>query len=193
MDEKQTDDESPDEGAVLSPDDLDITAEDAVVEIDDGRYVISPGGGPPSVPETTERSAEPTTRADEDAVGVPELSDDVVHEWLADRLRASDSKYAFDVTARFEDTVSQRALFSNDVVTTFENLVIWYANHAGSDTPVEDVLGILLLESNLSVRFPVDSLRAFAAAQGLDGTDTLEDLFAATTSSGGIRFPPKGE
>jgi len=191
MDETPADEETPDEGAVLSPDELDITAEDAVVEIDDGRFVISPGGGQPSVPAASKRPAEPTDGVDEDPTGVTELSDEVVHRWLEDRLRAADSKYAFDVTARFEDSVSQRELFSNDVVTTFENLIIWYANHAGSDTPIEDVLGILLLESNLSVRFPIESLRSFAEAQGLDESDSLRSFFAATKQAGGIRFPPK--
>ena len=181
---------------MLSPDELDITSEDNVVELDDGRYVISPGDREPNVsdvpvPEDETSPEDGTSRTMvEDRSPARELSEDVVHDWLEDRLEAAESKYAFDVTARFEGSVSQRALFSNDVVATFENLVVWYATHAGSDTPVEDVLAILLMESNLSIRFPPDSLRAFASAHGLDGSDPLERLFAAARDAGGIRFPP---
>jgi len=82
-------------------------------------------------------------------------------------------------------------MFSNDVVTTFENLVVWYANHLGGDTPVEDVLGILLMESNLSIRFPADSLDAFAATHGLDDEDAIASLVVAARDAGGIRFPPE--
>lgn len=191
MVEEPTDESQAEDGAVLSPDDLDITAEESVVEIDDGRYVISPEGVEPSVTDQSMRERGPTRPDVETESRTQSLSEDDVHDWLEGRLEAADSKYGFDVTALFEGTVSQRALFSNDVVTTFENLVVWYATHVGSDTPVEDVLGILLMESNLSIRFPADSLQAFAAAHGLDGEDSLEDLFSATRTSGGLRFPPE--
>lgn len=191
MVEEPTDEPQAEDGAVLTPDDLDITAEESVVEIDDGRYVISPKGSEPSVTDESMRERASTRPDVETESPTQSLSEDDVHDWLKRRLEAADSKYGFDVTALFEGTVSQRALFSNDVVTTFENLVVWYATHVGSDTPVEDVLGILLMESNLSVRFPAESLQAFAAAHGLDGEDSLKDLFSATRTSGGIRFPPE--
>ena len=183
-------DEAPnDEGAVLSPDELDITAEDAVVEIEEGRYVISPSGEEPRVSnlEASDGEAPAVDRPSRDR----SISGEAAHGALAHRLRAADAKFGFDITARFEGTVSQRELFSNDVVTTFENLVVWYATQAGSDTPIEDVLGILLLESNLTVRFPADSLRAFVEAQGLEPEDSVEALLAATREAGGIRFPPE--
>lgn len=187
MVDEPTDESPPEDGTVLSPDDLDITAEDSVVELDDGRYVISPGGSEPNVTGQSGRQSG-SPRPGVEKISSPSLSEDVVHDWLKARLDAADSKYGFDVTARFEGSVSQRALFSNDVVTTFENLVVWYATHAGSDTPVEDVLGILLMESNLSIRFPPESIQAFARAHGLDGDDSLEDLFDVAREAGGIRF-----
>lgn len=188
MSEDSQDPASPDDGAVLSPEELDISDEENVVELEEGRYVISPGGGEPNVSNSADPSPEPASSDLVDDDPAPDLSEADVHDWLETRLDAADSKYAFDVTASFEGRVSQKALFSNDVVTTFENLVAWYAHHAGGDTPVEDVLGILMVESNLSVRFPADSLRTFAESQGLHGQDSLESLFEAAREAGGIRF-----
>lgn len=183
------DPEIEEEGAVLSPDELDIRGGEDVVEIEEGRYVISPSGGPPMVSNEPRDDPSEADGSDAGEASPPELTEDVVHGFLDDRLAAADSMYAFDVTGRFEDRTSQRSLFSNDVVTTFESLVVWYANHAASDTPVEDVVGILLMESNLDVTFPVASLRVFASAHGLEGSDTLEALFSAAREAGGVRFP----
>lgn len=177
------------DGTVLSPEELDISDEENVVEIEEGRYVISPGGGEPKVPSGSNGVPEQSVTEDEGSgESDAELTEAEVHEWIEARLVGADSKYAFDVTASFEGHTSQKALFSNDVVTTFENLVVWYATHAGNDTPVEDVLGILLVESNLSIRFPAESLRRHADSLGLAADDTLDDLFAATREAGGVRF-----
>jgi len=178
-----------DEGAVLSPDELDITDEENVREIGEGRYVISPGSGPPNVKDAEAMAPESGSR---DPARPDDIDIDDVHGWLQSHLESSSSEYAFDVTARFEGRVKQNALYSNDVVTTFENLVSWYAHHAGGDTPVEDVLGLLLLESNLSVRFPVESLVAFAEDHELEESDSLAALFEAARESGGITFRPGG-
>lgn len=175
-----------DDGTVLSPDELDISEEENVAEIGDGRYVISPGNGPPRV-DNVERPDQPTP---EEATELAGLTDESVHEWLAADLESADSAYAFDVSACFEGRVEQNALYSNDVVTTFENLVTWYAQHAGGNTPVEEVLGLLLLESNLTIRFPVDSLVAFAESHDLDESAPLAALYQATREAGGLDFSP---
>lgn len=188
MAKDQEDGSASDEGAVLSPEELDISDEENVVELEEGRYVISPGSHEPKVPSGLDASSEPSATGDEPGEPGDELTEADVHEWIESRLRDADSKYAFDATASFEGRISQKALFSNDVVTTFENLVVWYATHAGGDTPVEDVLGILLVESNLSIRFPAEALKRYAATQELDEDDSLEALFAAVRESGGIRF-----
>ena len=190
MTDDKEDESAPDDGAVLSPDELDITEEEGVVELDEGRFVISPGGNQPNVSPPQPNPPDRNERDEGDRSQTVELSEDAVHEWLERRLESADSKFAFDVTARFEGEVAQRSLFSNDVVTTFENLVVWYATHAGSDTPVEDVLGILLMESNLSIRFPPESIEVYASAHGLDEEDPLSDLFDLVRQGGGVHFPP---
>ncbi|MFC6615156.1 hypothetical protein ACFQAS_09365 [Halopenitus salinus] len=47
-----------DDGPAFDPDDLDFTDDERVEEIDDGRYVVSAGSGPPRVPSDAERLAE---------------------------------------------------------------------------------------------------------------------------------------
>lgn len=181
-----TDDSSEsDEGAVLSPEELDITDEENVREIGEGRYVISPGSGPPNVREAEATASEPEKK---DPDRTDDIDIDEVHDWIATHLESSSSEYAFDVTARFEGRVKQNALHSNNVVATFENLVSWYAQHAGGETPVEDVLGLLLLESNLTVRFPAEALVAFAESHDLESSDSLAALYDTVRNAGGITF-----
>lgn len=150
MTEDKSEDESAADGTVLSPDELDITREKSVVELDEGRYVISADGAAPSVPE---EEVTPTKPADIEEVdsAPPTLTEQDVTEWLNDRLSSVDSKYAFHLSGQFEGHLSQKSLYSDDVVTTFEDLLVWYASHVGGDTPVEDVLEILLAESDLGI------------------------------------------
>ena len=60
-------------------------------------------------------------------------------------------------------------MVSNDVVTVFESLVLWYGQQIDNTTPVEEVLGILLVEANAPVRYPATSLQHLAEAVGDDG------------------------
>lgn len=170
------------DGTVLSPEELDISEDQHVHELDDGRFLISPDEEPPT-PKTLEDDASSANTSPE-----PVLDGDTVHEWLADRLVAADSRYGFDITAVFGGTVVRQELLSDDVITTFENLLVWYAQHVGGDTPVEDVLGILLAESTTPVRLPPNTVRALAESYGLDEDDRLGELYAIVDRDGGLRF-----
>ena len=178
------------DGTVLSPDELDISDEESVTEIGESRYVISPGESTPMLPEEerTDGLSKQETDLKEGTLRGSDIDYEIVHEWLESHLETSESEYAFDVTAKFEGRVEQSALYSNDVVATFESLVKWYAHHVGGDTPVEEVLGLLLLESTLSIKFPVESLIAYASSHGLDDSDSLASLFDATREAGGVTF-----
>lgn len=181
--------EDPD-GTVLAPEELDITGDQHVVELDDGRFLISPSGDPPAetssiddtslFQEASEEGSEPSEATVVDA--------DVVYRWLRDRLGSADSRYGYDITAVFEGRVVRQELFSDDVLTTFENLLVWYAQQVGGDTPVEDVLGILLAESTVPVRLPPDAVEAITESYGLDSDDRLADLIEAIQRDGGLRF-----
>ncbi|WP_135362733.1 DUF7500 family protein [Halosimplex halophilum] len=180
-----------DDGPILSPDELDITDDEHVAEIDDGRYVVSPGdpiGDVPSVDDrsSTESAPEPTP---EPAAGpAPELTEEAVHEFLATQFDDSGSRYGFDITATFDGATRQRQMVSNDVVTIFESLVLWYAQQIDGKTPVEEVLGILLMEANVPVRYPPSSLRRLLESTELSPDDSIADLIAAVGDEDGFRI-----
>lgn len=200
-----TDDESRDvdppredpDGKVLAPEELDITADQNVVELDDGRFLISPSGELPSeLPALEETSLFDAEQEAERAGDVPEserteevqIAGEVVYHWLQERLAAADSRYGYDITAVFEGDVVHQELFSDDVLTTFENLLVWYAQHVGGDTPVEDVLGILLAESTAPIRLPPDTVEAILEAHDLADTDPISALLEQVRRDGGLRL-----
>ncbi|WP_049936756.1 DUF7500 family protein [Haloplanus natans] len=182
-----SDDSVSERGKVLTEEELDLTRHDNVDELDDGRYVVSTGSGPTSDGATEARADERRARESEPAVdeseadGGSEITEVDVNAWLEDYLRTSDAQYGFHVTAKFDDGVGRHQVVSNDVVTSFESLLIWYAQHVGGGTPVEDVLGILLAEANVSVRYPVRTLTGLLKRYDLDRDDSIGDLIEAVS------------
>lgn len=181
-----SDDDPTDGEEVLTPDDLDIADDERVAEIEDGRYVISSTGDRPSVPEEIKDGDQTPDSPD----ATTKHADEEIYAALRESVRAADARYGFDVTAKFGESVKRQELFSNDVVTTFENLLVWYSQHVGDDTPVEEALGILLVESTVPVRYPAGTVQSLVSAYDLEPDDSIEDLFKAVGDRG-IRFPPE--
>lgn len=179
------DDDATDEKEVLTPDELEITDDERVVEIEDGRYVISSTGDRPAVPEDSVESEQ-----GEGEAGSRSDLDEEIYASLRETVAAADARYGFDVTAKFGESVRRQELFSNDVVTTFENLLVWYSQHVGGDTPVEEALGLLLVESTVPVRYPTGTVQSLVSAYDLEPDDSIEDLLVAV-GDGGVRFPPE--
>jgi hypothetical protein len=105
-----------------------------------------------------------------------DLTQEQVHRWLRESFEQGASEYGFDVTATFEGSVSQRRMASNDVVTIFESLMLWYAQQVDSNTPVEEILGILLMESNVPIRYPPESIHRLVKSSNLTPEDSIGDL-----------------
>lgn len=184
-----------DEGGILSPDELDISQDEHVAEIDDGRYVVSPGDPIDDVAAVdsgnggTSADAElPPEPAAEPEPAEPELTEEAVHEFLATQFDDSGSRYGFDITATFDGATRQRQMVSNDVVTIFESLVLWYAQQIDGKTPVEEVLGIMLMEANVPVRYPPASLQRLLESTDLSPDDSIADLIAAVGDEDGFRI-----
>jgi hypothetical protein len=194
-------DDEVDEKQPFDPDELDITDDEHVKAIDENRFVVSP-----SDPITeTERSPEPAgaergagapptrERANpegDDDQAEPELTDERVHDWLKSEMSQTSTAYAFDVTARFDDSVGSHRIQSDDVVSAFESLLLWSARQLDDTTAAESVLGILLTESNLAVRYPPGTLAALVEQNGLGREDTIGDLLDAANDETGVVFPP---
>ncbi|WP_436900632.1 DUF7500 family protein [Halovenus halobia] len=120
--------------------------------------------------------------------GRGQLSEEDVRRWLRQKYEQSNSKYAFDVTAQFDGTVSQRRLASNDLITVFESLMLWYGQQVDSNMPVEEVLGILLMESNVPIRYPPESVETLIKSTGLGPDDTIADLLEAVRDDDGVKL-----
>jgi hypothetical protein len=201
-------DSEPEEGPILSPEELDIADDEHVTEIDDGRYVVSSEartGDPTGHADVQEGRTEPevqTPEPDEQSPtdskldppdGQPDKPSGKIdlgeaRNHLSETMLESKSRYGFDVTAKFEGAVSQRRMVSNDVATTFESLLLWYAQQIDGTTPVEEVLGILIMESNVPVRYPPESLQNLVETTDLSPEDSIADLLQAVSQDEGVEL-----
>jgi hypothetical protein len=191
---------SADDGSALSPDELDIEEQENVVSLDEDRYVIgtderpdvpADDGGDTGVPsrETEASTAPEEPRPAETAAGT--VDSGAVKKWLEADLDSTSARYAFHVTAKSDDAISHQQMFSDDVGTVFDGLLRWYAQQLTTETAVEDVLGILLTESNVRVRYSPSCLQAILESYDLGPDDTIQDLFEAVQDDRGMVFPPE--
>ncbi|WP_254273047.1 DUF7500 family protein [Haloarcula marina] len=183
-----SDEPNPEDGKILSPEELDIADDEHVTEIDEDRYVVSPDvrtddayGNQVDSDATPEPQPEPEP-------ATPEFTDANVHRWLAEQMADSNGRYGFDVTAKFDGNVDQQQLVSNDIVTVFESFMLWYGRQIDGSTAVEDVLGILLSESNVPVKFPPGSFKAMVRSTGLAPDDSIADLVEHVEERDGAEF-----
>jgi hypothetical protein len=186
----------PDNAPALAPEELDISDNEHVEKLDDdGRYVVSPGGGPPNVPDSSadgetddaehrEQREKPGARGDQqptiDPVSGPQrpVSPEAARTLLADELERSDARYGLDIVARFEGTTVRNRTVSDDVIGTFETLLRWYAGHVTDGTPADEVVEILLRESSFRTD-ETPNLAKLLETHDLDRTDSIEDLVGA--------------
>jgi len=195
---------NPEDGPILSPEELDIANDEHVTQLDEGRFVVSPEarlGDQGAAASTTDPSPErepgtesppepsgPDSRSGAAESSPSEITDREVYDWLAHSFESANTRYGFDVTATFDGTTSQRRMASNDVVTIFESLILWYAQQIDRDTPVEEILGILLMESNVPVRYPAESLRKLVRTTECTPEDSVADLLRAVEENDGVEL-----
>lgn len=200
---------------VLSPEELDIADDENVATLGGGRYVVGPDGPPnedkvkevrsrlASAVETDDaddtsteadgtsdsRDAESTSNTDTDADS-RSLSGREVKTWIDHQLEASDSRYAYRIAAKSGDSIAHQQLSSDDIGMTFDALLMWYSQQVGHGTAVEEVLGILLAESNIRVKYPTRRFLAYLDENDLGPNDTISDLLRSIQNDGGLVFPP---
>lgn len=204
---------------VLSPEELDISADENVARLGSGRFVVGSDGPPnedkvdevrsqlagaveahhpdPQAETETEtepqaataNESQPETRPAEDPTDEP-LDGRAVKSWIDDQLESSESRYAYRIAAKSGESVSHQQLASDDIGMAFDALLMWYAQQVGQGTAVEEALGILLAESSLRVKYPTRRLLSYLDANDLGPNDSIMDLINAVQDDGGLVFPP---
>ena len=183
-----------DKGKVLSPEELDVSESEYVEELDDnGRYVVSSGAGPPNVPDSARERDEsdafaPNRPGQSDRGGSADgvASPEVARTLLAEELSRSNARYGLDIVADFEGDTARHRTVSDDVISTFENLLRWYASHVTDGTPPDEVVEILLRESTFETA-ETPNLAKLLKAHDLDRTDSIDDLVTAIREEAGGR------
>jgi hypothetical protein len=178
------------DGPVLDPEELDLSERDEVAELGDDRFLISSSGPAQDVSDHI-RDSEPEPEPEPDTQPSPEsvqVDAKAVSRWLAESMTDNGFDYGFDATLKFDGSVVRHRMVSNDVATTFETLMLWYARQVGGDTPVEETLGILLAESDMPIKYPTKSLAGILRQHDLSPEDSIADLITAVNDAGGVSF-----
>ena len=204
------------EQGVVNTDELDISHDERVAQIDSGRYVITTGNTPPrpdvgtAEGDTDEDDGDDTADSDDadqsDTDTQTDQTDDrpevvlprdprkraiIARRLLAERVGSIRADHALVATALVDGNVERHEYVSNDVTDVFHSLVTWYADAVGSgETPTDEVLGILLLASEVQVTYPGRAVAALAAAHGLGRDDSIGRLLDAVEEPG-ASFPPQ--
>lgn len=204
-------DETPDDNA-LSPEDLDISSEEEVAEIAEGRFVIG-ADGPPKMGDESAASS-PRSEAGgsidetldelkrETGIDAPSkssvfgaegsdspLTGTDVKRWISAELDRTDSQYAYRIAAKTGGSIQHQQLASDDIGTAFDGLLMWYTRQVAGGTPVEEALGILLAESSIGIRFPIAGMLAYLEDNDLEPEDSIADLLESIRESDGLVFP----
>lgn len=147
----QRDDPDDSEDGVLEPDELDVEHRKEVDEIGDNRYIVSTdeddGGGGSSPQDASDPAAERHTGPPDDRAEPSDRSPGADPTPLS----ALDERYVVDVTAKVDGGVAETRIGSDSIVETFEETLLWYADRIDDSTPPEEVIRILLAESDLDV------------------------------------------
>ena len=138
-----------DEG-ILTPEDIRVEDRDEVKPLGENRFVVSAGDGDAEAAEHPEDEGGERTRDGKS----PDASSpaDVPGE-PAERtpLGAVAEQYGIDVRIKVDDDVRTDRITSDNIVEVFEELLLAYANSVDESTSADEVLRILLAESDLDV------------------------------------------
>lgn len=185
------------EGPPLSSEDLDFTDDEHVKTIDDNRYVVSPDepmddsdsavdvGGDSDADRLhaeTDSAEQTASDAAEPRRQEPDHADP--HERLREDLKASPLAYGVELSVKTENRTGTHRVRSDDLVRTVESLLLWFAHQVDDRTDPAEVLGILLAESDLTIRYPKGTLRTLVEAYDLDTDDSIGDLLDAVGDDG---------
>lgn len=175
-------DESSDTERVLTPDELRLEDSNHVVSLEDDRYLVSPTMIDDSTANRIKDAAsDPSTdeSGGDEGESVGPLTIDDARASLLDSLADADATYAIEMIGTIEGQNATQRTVTNDVSTAFERLLLWYAHAVGDDTPVEDVVAILLAHSSIPPTAIAPMVGDLVGELGLDHDDSIAQLLAA--------------
>lgn len=191
-----------DDDTILDPDDLDVTDSDHVHELDDDRFVVSTGSGPPRSPDaaasdgTPAESTGPSDGAnaggpagpagESDARPAGDATAAAAAERGAEALLDSGHAYGFDVVLAFDGDVTRQRTTSDDIAEAFEALVVGFARSTDGHLPPAETLGVLLGGMDEPVRLPEREIYRALSRHGLSPDDSIGDLLAAVRDERGL-------
>lgn len=216
------DEETPgSDGRVLAPEELDLANKEGVEEIEEGRYVVSPDGTRPNLPEYvtegreaarsesasgasgTQHDDPPSDAEREEGIAanrpseqerrteLPATDRASAREWYESQLEDSPCRYGYYVSLKADRGIDHHTLHTDDVAMAFNNLLLWYARNVDDELPPGAVLGVLLSEASIPLRYPVKSFEEFLMKHGLSTDDTIADLLDVLREEGEVVFPPR--
>jgi hypothetical protein len=175
------------DGKVLSPQELELTDKEGVEEIEEGRFVVSPNGSQPSVPDTqTEPSGPDRT---ETARSGSEITRETVREWYESQLRGTPCDFGYHLSVKAGNRIDHHTLYSDDVTTVFNDILLNYAQTVDNSMPPGAFLGLMLMEITVPVRYPPRSIEEFLLSHGLSSEDSITKLLEAVRDADEVVFP----
>ena len=188
-----SDDPDPDEGGegAVRPEDLDISDDRRVVELDDRRYVVATANSDTPAPPESESADSPdeATGGSGENAGDGHLSRTEAREAMIEYVEGRDAHHGFVVVGSFDDKVDGAEAFADDLPAVFGEFVNWYVTNVDTETSRAEVLGILLAAAGVPVQYPVRALERLLSAHGLSADDPIDDLLRVAREEG-LRLPP---
>lgn len=164
-----------DEEGVLGPEELDIERSERAARLSDGRFVIAADA---------DEAPDPPDPAELDDTGPDPSSDRSTAASALDRVEAAPADHGFVVAAKFGGPASETSVFAEDLGQVFRSLLLWYAAGVDPSSPPEEVLGVLLRASGLTVRYPSGTLARLVDSHDLTPEDDIADLLDAVSEAG---------
>lgn len=76
---------------------------------------------------------------------------DPTHVGTAEGLAETDAAYSFEIRGKFETHTDDLSIETNDVSDAFDSLLYWYARNVADDAAPEEVINVLLANSEFDL------------------------------------------
>jgi hypothetical protein len=118
-----------------------------------------------------------------------ELTRETVRDWYRSKLQETPCDFGYHLSLKAGDRIDHHTLYSDDVTTVFNDLLLNYAQTVDSSMPPGASLGLMLMETTVPVRYPPRSIEEFLLSHGLSSDDSIAELLDAVREADEVVFP----